>query len=151
MKIHQYAHFVVGSEAFDPDQITAVLGIKPSSVSWEGSRSSKPLIPRHNVWRYRAAGTGVLDELVRELLGVFEPVKAGLQELTACDASWIGISFMRSFDDPDGVDEDEGAPDLPDNLVRLSGQHQLLGFHLDTELMARLVALECSLDFDEYG
>jgi hypothetical protein len=35
--------------------------------------------------------------------------------------------------------------------VRLPGQHQLLGFHLDVDLMKRLVALSCSVDFDEYG
>ena len=108
MKIRQYAHFVVGSELFDPDQITAALRIQPTTVSWKGSRSSEPPIPRYNVWRYRAGAAGVLDDVVRELLGVFEPVKAALQELTIRDASWIEISFMRSFDDPEGIEEHKG-------------------------------------------
>ena len=151
MRIHQYAHFHIGSDVLTPDQITATLLIEPTSVSWQGSRSTEPLVPRTNRWQYKATGAGLVDDLVRELLGVFEPLRAPLQELTANGACSIEIRFMRSFGDPDGVEEDEGLTDLPGNLVRLEGQHQLLGFHLDTNLMARLVELGCALDFDEYG
>jgi hypothetical protein len=58
---------------------------------------------------------------------------------------------MRSFDDPDGVEEDSGPPGLPEHLVKLSGQHQLLGLHFGVDLMRRLVALNCLVDVDEYG
>ena len=152
MRIRQYAHFVVGSEKLDPDQITSALNVQPTGVSRRGSRTAEPPIPRFNLWRYRATSTGVLDELIRELLDLFEPRQRALQGLCVNDdGSWIEISFMRSFDDPEGVEEDDGPAELPDNLMRLEGQHQLLGFHLDTELMRRLVALDCALDFDEYG
>lgn len=151
MKILQYAHFDVGSDIYSPDKITAELLVEPTRVIWRGTRSTEPLIPRTNLWQYRATGSGTVDELVRELLDVFEPLADKLARLTANDDSWIVIGFMRSFDDPDGIDEDEGPSDLPDHLVRLSGQHQLVGFHLDVDLMARLVALRCALDFDEYA
>jgi hypothetical protein len=151
MKILQYAHFDVASDIYSPDQITAELLVEPTRVSWRGTRSTEPLIPRTNLWRYRAKGTGTVDELVRELLAVFEPLAEQLARLTANDDSWLGVRFMRSFGDPDGIEEDEGPGDLPDHLVRVSGQHQLVGFHLDVDLMARLVALRCALDFDEYA
>lgn len=152
MKVRQYAHFDVGSDVFSPEDVTASLLLEPTKVSRRGSRSTEPMVPRTNLWRYKARSVGCVDDLVRELVDLFEPLRSQLTTLTANGASWIGISVMRSFDDPDGTEEDDGrSPDLPDNLVRVEGQHQLLGFHLDTELMARLVALGCSLDFDEYG
>lgn len=151
MRVHQYAHFTIGSDVFNPDQITAALLIEPTKTSWRGSRSTDPMIPRTNLWRYRASGETGVDDLIRELVALFEPLSDRLLALTTDEASWIEIGIMRSFDDPDGVEDDGGTGDLPENLVRLDGQHQLLGFHLDTELMSRLLALGCSLDFDEYG
>jgi hypothetical protein len=108
------------------------------------------VVPRSNLWKYVATGSGTVDNLVRELVDVFEPLSDRLRQLTADGASWIVIRIVRSFDDPDGVEDDDGGPDLPGNIVRLGGQHQLVGFHLDEQLMARLVALGCALDFDEY-
>ncbi len=151
VKIRQYAHFDISSDVFTPDQITGKLLIEPTTARQKGSRSAEPPIPRTNLWQYRAVGSGCVDDLIRELLDVFEPVQGSIRQLTANDASSIQIRFMRSFNDADGVEEDEGPADLPTNLVRVEGQHQLLGFHLDTQLMARLVALGCALDFDEYG
>ena len=151
MKIHQYAHFDVASDVYDPDAITAALLIEPTKVSWKESKSTDPPIPRSHLWQYRAKGDGSVDDLVRELLGVFIPLRTSIAELRTDGACRVEIRFMRSFGDPDGEEEDAGPEDLPSNLVRLPGQHQLLGFHLDTELMSQLVSLGCSLDFDEYG
>lgn len=151
MKIRQYAHFDVGSDVFDPSQITAALLIEPTQVLWRGARSTEPMLPRTNLWQYRATGSGCIDDLVRELVDVFEPLADRLRHLTGDGAAWIVIRIMRSFDDPDGVEEDEGGDDLSENFVKVGGQHQLVGFHLDVALMARLVALDCALDFDEYA
>jgi hypothetical protein len=151
MRITQYAHFVVASDVFDPDDITGTLLLEPTSVSWRGTRSTDPMIPRTNLWRYRARGEGTLDELVRELVDLFEPLGDQLLTLTAAKSTWISIAIFRSFDDPEGVEEDGGPDDLPPNLVRLEGQHQLVGFHLDPALMRRLVDMNCSIDADEYA
>ncbi|MEO0494389.1 MAG: DUF4279 domain-containing protein [Actinomycetota bacterium] len=151
MKIRQYAHFDIASDLYDPDAITAALLIEPTTVSWKESKSTEPPIPRSHLWQYRATGDGCVDDLVRELLGVFLPLRSSIEGLTADGACRVEIRFMRSFGDSEGEEEDEGPDDLPDNLVRIPGQHQLLGFHLDTGLMAQLVSLGCSLDFDEYG
>jgi len=151
MKIYQYADFVVKSDSLSPDDITGALLLEPSSVSWRGARSKEPMMPRTNVWCRRAVGVGCVDDLVRELVELIEPRAAKLGSLTEDGVATATISLMRSFGDDDGVEEDEGDLGLPENLVRLPGQHQLLGFHLDVDLMKRLVALSCSVDFDEYG
>jgi Domain of unknown function (DUF4279) len=151
MRISQYAHFLVGSDVFDPDDITGTLLLEPTSVSWRGTCSSDPMIPRSNLWQYRARGEGTIDELVRELVDVFEPLADKLAALTADHSTWISISVFRSFDGPEGVEEDSGPDDLPPNLIRLEGQHQLVGFHLEPALMRRLVDINCPIDVDEYA
>jgi hypothetical protein len=96
-----------------------------------------------------------VDDLVTELVDFFEPLADRLQMLLANEGLSIGISVMRSFDDSLGVEEDfsmlTGPSDLPEHLVKLPGQHQLLGLHLNVDLMRRLVALNCLVDVDEYG
>jgi Domain of unknown function (DUF4279) len=155
MRIRQYAHFIVESETLSPEQITAILLIEPTSVSRRGSRSTEPHIPRFNIWNYKARGEGRVDDLVTELVDFFEPLADRLQMLLANEGLSIGISVMRSFDDSLGVEEDfsmlTGPSDLPEHLVKLPGQHQLLGLHLNVDLMRRLVALNCLVDVDEYG
>ena len=150
MKIYQYADFLVKSVSVSADDVTAALGVKPTRVWVRGERSVEPVRPQTHGWSLRATGGGVVDELVLELLDRIEPAAGKFAQLTSGGEATATISFMRSFGDDDGVEEDAG-PELPGNLVRMSGQHQLLGFHLDVDLMRRLVALDCSLDFDEYG
>ncbi len=151
MKIRQYAHFFVQSDILSPEQITAVLLIEPTSVSRRGSRSTEPPIPKYNIWQYKAHGEGRVDDLVTELVELLEPMADRLRTLMANDRSSIGISVMRSFAGLHGVEEDSGPPGLPEHLVKMAGQHQLLGLHLGVDLMRRLVALNCLVDVDEYG
>jgi Domain of unknown function (DUF4279) len=151
VKIDQYAYLAVGSEIFDPDQITATLGKLPTSVSWRGARSLDPMIPVANMWRFQASERGRIDDQVAELVGLLESMSDQVLSLAADGASWVAISVVRRFNDPSGVEEELSPDDAPAGLVKLPGQHQLLGFHLDVALMARLVALGCSLDVDEYG
>jgi Domain of unknown function (DUF4279) len=151
MKINQYAHIVVGSDAFDPDQITVLLGLGPTSVRWRGSSSIHPMIPVTNLWKLRASGSGRVDDLIVELVETLESVREALTELMQNEQAWVSISVLRDFRDSEGVDEDLHPADVPAELVKLPGQHQLLGFHLDVALMSRLVALGCLVDADEYG
>ena len=86
--------------------------------------------------------------MIAELLGRVEPLAEHLRALASGGEVTYGIQVVRSLDDPDGVEEDL---DDDGELRRLSGQHQLLGFHFDVEVLGRLAALGCSVDFDEYG
>ena len=100
VRIRQYAHFDVGSEVITPEQVTGALLLEPTKISRRGSRSTDPMIPRINLWRYRALGQGCVDELIRELVDLFEPRRDQLVTLTTDESSWYGISIMRSLDDP---------------------------------------------------
>ena len=86
--------------------------------------------------------------MVGELLDRVEPLAEPLGALAGGGAVVFGFQIVRSFDDPDGVEDDAA---WEGGLRRLSGQHQLLGFHFEVEVLQRLVALGASIDFDEYG
>ena len=59
LKLLQYASFMVASDIFKPDQITEILGVEPTRVSWRGSRQSTgAVISRSNVWTARPTALG---------------------------------------------------------------------------------------------
>ena len=61
------------------------------------------------------------------------------------------INVVRRFNDPDGDEEQEERVDTPVGaLDRLLGQHQLLGWHLDHEVIAFLMSVAAEIDVDEY-
>lgn len=146
MTLLQYASFNVFSDVFDPDQITEVLALVPSRVSWRASRqSTEPVIPRSHIWSFRATGTGQADEQISQLLERFEPLAQQLEVLTVDGASTLSMSLVRYFDTADESEEilrrDDGS--------RFDGV-SIEGFHLDVLLLRRLVGLGCALDIDEY-
>lgn len=59
------------------------------------------------------------------------------------------LQIVRYFEDEDGEDEDlrETVP----GLERLSGQHQLLGWHMEPKIIAFLADVGAEIDVDEYG
>jgi hypothetical protein len=59
------------------------------------------------------------------------------------------LQVVRYFGFDDG--EKEGLTVTADGLEKLSGQHQLLGWHLSAEVMSFLVNLGAEIDADEYG
>lgn len=148
MKIRQFAYVLVASESMRPDEITDALAIVPSSTTLRASRSVDPPVPRANMWRFEAAASARVDELISELVERLEPSAEAVRRLAARPDTSVGIQVVRYFDDPEGDDE-EPVPD--GDLEKLAGQHQHLGFHLDPDLMFRLHALSCALDVDEYG
>ncbi len=145
MTLLQYASFVVFSDVFTPDQITEVLGVEPSRVSWRGSRSSEPVIPKTNIWNFRGTGTGQADEQIGQLLDRFEPMSEQLGFLTANDASTFAMTLVRYFDTPEGSD----AYLRSDDGDRFDGV-SVEGFHLDVSLLRRMAEMGCPLDVDEY-
>ena len=63
------------------------------------------------------------------------------------------LSVVRYLDDEDGQPERIDTVEMEDGtkLVKLGGQHQLLGWYLDAADLELLVSLNCSLDVDEYS
>jgi hypothetical protein len=59
------------------------------------------------------------------------------------------LQLVRFFDDEDGEEEELSPPDAP--LQKLSGQHQLLGWHLDRDSLGFLAHVGAEIDADEYG
>jgi len=70
-----------------------------------------------------------------------------LAEGPRCGAS---IGVVRHFEEGEEEVIREGEVDGL-RLESLPGQHQLLGWHLDAEVLAFLVAIGAELDVDEYG
>lgn len=146
MTLLQYASFNVFSDVFTPDQITEVLGVEPSRVSWRGSRqSTERVIPKTNIWSFRATGTGQAHEQISQLLDRFEPMSKQLEALTAEDASTLSMSLVRYF----GTADESNAMLRRDEGRRFDGV-SIEGFHLDVSLLQRLTCLGCALDVHEY-
>lgn len=63
------------------------------------------------------------------------------------------LQVVRYFDHEDGEEEELSVVDLPDGeqLTKLSGQHQLLGWRLAPSVIDFLMTTHAVLDMDEYG
>jgi hypothetical protein len=63
------------------------------------------------------------------------------------------LQVVRFFDDEDGEEEELSVVELPDGdqLTKLSGQHQLLGWRLAPNVIDFLSTTHAILDVDEYG
>jgi hypothetical protein len=59
------------------------------------------------------------------------------------------LQLVRHFDDDDGEEEELSVSDAP--LQKLAGQHQLLGWHLDSDVLGFLARVGAEIDADEYG
>src|SRR3984893_3426357 len=108
MRIVQYAYFIVYSDVYHPDEISARLGVQPDSISWRASKSSDPPRPVTNMWQLNPKVSGTIDVMVEDLVDRLEPLGKQIGALTKRDASKIAINVVRRFDDPDGVDDDDG-------------------------------------------
>lgn len=65
----------------------------------------------------------------------------------------LRLGVVRYYDDDEGEEESERETVDPDGTVweRLPGQHQLLGWGLDSEALTFLHDVGAVLDVDEYG
>ena len=155
MRVKQYVTFSVFSKILSPEHITEVLGLDPSRAGRRGSRQESPPIPVFNVWTVRSQPNRGVGAMLTEIVDLIEPLAdrlAALRALDPKDASGeglgYGITVVRYFNARDGVEEEIVAQG---DLVKMPGQHQLLSFSMEPELMLRLSALGCDVDFDEYG
>jgi len=152
MKISQYVYFAITTETVAPREITVAVGIEPDHVKVRGSRSLKPkVMPPQNSWQIRSDSNGLtVDEHFAKVVARLMPAKQRLREFlntTACSKARFQV--VRNFADPDGEEEQEC--DDPRYGRKLAGQHQLLGWHLEREIVDLIVYLDASFDVDEYG
>lgn len=158
MRLSQYCYFAIHSIVMTAEAMAREIGLPADETKVRGSRSAEPPRPVTHVWRLNALDQNApLDEQITQLVARLRPVMATLAPLCerllhdADEGSSAGAVFqvVRQFDDPDGVDE-VGAI-APGGFLKLRGQHQLLGWHLDRDVLEFIVSLHADVDVDEYG
>jgi hypothetical protein len=117
-------------------------------------------IPRRHRWQVECREPGLtVDEQVAKVLSRVTPQEHNIAELVRDLAEedppgGACLQVVRYLNDDEGENEEMPALILMDNgieLEKLSGQHQLLGWHLSQDVLAFLQAVGAELDVDEYG
>jgi hypothetical protein len=160
VRIRQSVSFTFHSQALTPSEITARLGIEPTDFMVRGSRTTEPPRPRFHLWRLKCDEPGLrIDDQIAKVIAHLLPFRTTIAALVRTLASddppgGAELQIVRHFDDDeDGEEELESVIHLPNgtDLTRLPGQHQLLGWHLDSVTMGFLQAVGADIDIDEYG
>lgn len=156
MQIRQYVYFAVRTDGLAPDEITARVGIQPDKIAVRGSRGAHPLRPRTNHWQIVCDEKGLtVDEqigrVVRRLISRAEAIGALVDELDdpTGDRVVTVLQVVRDFDSDDGEEDQPTPPGF--GFTKLGGQHHLLGWHLDAEVLDFLQRTRATLSVDEYG
>lgn len=154
MQVRQYAYFGISSSTITPEDITAAVGLQPDRARPMGSRSEgPPPFPRFHLWDLRSECPDTAD-LNAHFTSIVSRLRGSEDRIRAFLASADGdgqITVVRKFD-PGPEDQAIIEPGrLVDGLERLRGQHPLLGFHLDADVLNLAVRLGVEIDFDEYG
>lgn len=86
------------------------------------------------------------------MLARVRPIASRISELVD-EGDVVSLSVVRYFDDEGGQPERIETVEMEDGtqLVRLGGQHQLLGWYLDAADLELLVSMKSSLEVDEYS
>ncbi|GAA2775969.1 MULTISPECIES: DUF4279 domain-containing protein [Kitasatospora] len=152
MFISQYVYFGLSSLTMPAAEMTAVLGIEPDEIKVRGSRFTEPkVVPVLHRWKIVCREPGLrVDEQVARVVARLEPhvdaIAALAQRLDAEDRQGPSavLEVVRKFNDEDGQDRLASAP------PEIIGGHDLLGWHLEREVLAFLHATGAALDVDEY-
>jgi hypothetical protein len=156
--MRQYCYFAVSSQLVTADSMAAEIGLEPDVKGVRGSRMPDPPRPVAHSWRIDAQdGNASVDEqlvqIVQRLLPYVDQI-AVLTKRLAEDSSEDGhggaaLQVVRYFNDPDGAEEIGGI--AAGGLMKLGGQQQLLGWHLDHQILRFMEHVGAELDVDEYG
>src|SRR5262245_15515111 len=117
--------------------MTHRLGMLPDEAVVRGSRLTEPARPASHAWKIvcRDPGLAVADQIAR-LLERLEPrihlIADLAEELARSGDGACTLQVVRY-------------------LENLSGQHELLGWHLGSEVLDFLRRVRAELDVDEYG
>lgn len=153
MRVSQRVYFAVHSEHMAPKLIEARLGIQGDVVRTKGAKRASPPVPITNsVQFHEHSASAPLTERLEQLIRRLEPCASRIKALVAAGEGSAVLQVVREFDGLDGEEECHADLQLGDvTLVVVPGQHQLLGFHLSSEILSFLTAAGASVDFDEYG
>ncbi|WP_202033294.1 DUF4279 domain-containing protein [Nocardioides sp. WS12] len=151
----QYVYFALGSDETTAAEISAHLGVEPDEVKVQGSDSTDPLRPANHGWKISCETPGLrLDEQISEVLDRIAPAADRVRALVEGGGVNAHLQIVRYFNDEDGEEESLGEPIMDDDgheWEKMAGQHQLLGWSMEREQLALLVAMGADIDADEYG
>jgi hypothetical protein len=158
MRVRQYAYFGISSQQLTATVMTGRLGIEPDRILVRGSPGPTPPVPRFHSWRILCAEPGLtVDAQIAKVVARIQPRQDEIALLASKLSSedppgQIALVVVRYFNDEDGeVEVPRGSLVHEQGLESLPGQHQLLGWHLDADVLAFLLAVGASLDIDEFG
>jgi hypothetical protein len=159
VRIRQKVKFVAGSTLTSASEITAQLGIEPDRFAVRCSRSVDPPRPVTHRWEVHCDVRGLrvdeqISRVIARLLPHQDKVAALGSRLRSEDPPGsLELSIVRYFDDDEGEEDDEREVTTPSGQVlqRLPGQHQLLGWGIDSDVLGFLQSVGAWVDVDEYG
>lgn len=154
MKISQYVYLDIGSDTVTAAEVTAYLGMEPDTVRVRGVRRAEPPVPASHSWSVACREPGLtLDIQISKVLDRVAPLRDRLRDLGLTKDVWIRLVIVRHFDDPEGEEElfDAAITESGRLLEKLPGQHQLLGWYLDTRQLEFLAYVNAAIWADEYG
>ncbi len=154
MKISQYVYLDIGSDTVTAAEVTAYLGMEPDKVRVRGTRRAEPPVPASHSWSVTCREPGLpLDIQIGKVLDRVAPLRERLRDLGSTKDVWICLVIVRHFDHPEGEEEhiDAATTERGELLEKLPGQHQLLGWYLDTPQLEFLAYVNAAILADEYG
>jgi hypothetical protein len=150
VKIKQYVYFGISSEELIAESIATRIGLVADKTSARGSRTKNPPRPARHKWEIGSYEPGLdISAHVAAVLARLEPARDEIRALVREGEVQAWLQLVRYFDAEDG--EEEIIDETPEGLVKLSGQHQLLGWHLDRDTLTFLYDVGAEFDADEYG
>ncbi|HYN92300.1 MAG TPA: DUF4279 domain-containing protein [Pilimelia sp.] len=139
MRIRQYAYFGLWSRLTPASEMTARLGLEPDEVSVRAARSAAPPLPVSHAWKVVCRDRGLtVDEQTARIVVRLGPFAATIGALGTAlqqaegEVSGARLQIVRYFDDK-------------------NGEPELLGWHLDRDLLEFLRVTGADIDVDEYG
>lgn len=155
VRMSQKVYFRLASESVTAGAISAALGIKADRYTVRGSRQESPQpIPVSHSWTVHSQDTSQpLDAQASSVLDRIAHVADTVRAMVVRGDVSASLVFVRYFNDSDGEDENLEPVVAPDGAIfeAIAGQHQLLGWHLETDQLALLAHMRATIDADEYG
>lgn len=124
---NNYLYFVFSADFFNPERITEVLNIQPTST-----RVKKEPAPKRTSWKYKiTAGTNIdLEKHIDELIDIFEPKIDQINQLKKEMSLETQLQFVIDID----IDPEASTPYFP----------------LDSRAIHFLSKTDTTVDFDLY-
>jgi hypothetical protein len=150
VKIKQYVYFGISSEVLTARMIAGRIGLAGDKTGVRGSHSENPPRPVRHKWELGSYEAGLdISAHVAAVLARLGPARDEIRALVREGDVRAWLQLVRYFGADDG--DEEIIDETPEGLVKLSGQHQLLGWHLSHDTLAFLNDVGAEIDADEYG